>query len=98
MSSAKRPRNPQHEQRRAMINGRFDLPEEHVQAMAKIREIFQKAADDYLAVVDALERRDEGRITATLDLLQQGKNVGCDSVILPFGPTKPLAAIKGNDA
>lgn len=81
-------RNPVHEQRRAMINGRFDLPSEHVQAMNKIREIFQKAADDYLAVVDELEKRDEGRVTAVLDQLQSAKNTACDAVILPFGPTE----------
>lgn len=71
-----------------MVNGRFELPKENVEAMNRIREIFQKAADDYLAVVDGLEQRDEGRVTATLDHIQLTKNIGCDAVILPFGPTK----------
>jgi hypothetical protein len=79
-------RNPMHEQRRAMINGRFELPPETVQAMARTREIFQKAADDYLEMVDQLEQRDEGRITAVLDQIQAAKNTACDAVILPFGP------------
>jgi hypothetical protein len=81
-------RNPVHEQRRAMVNGFFNLPEENKKAMSRIREIFQKAADDYLEVVDQLEQRDEGRVTAVLDLIQQTKNVGCDAVIVCFGPTQ----------
>jgi hypothetical protein len=79
-------RNPEHELHRAMVNGMFSLPSENVEAMKKIRVIFQKAIDDYLDVVDALEVRHEGTVTRTLQTIQQAKNIGCDSVILPFGP------------
>lgn len=68
-----------------MINGQFDLPDDTCMAMTRIRQVFQQAANEYLDIVDALDKRDEGRVTAVLDLVQQAKNVGCDAVILPFG-------------
>ena len=77
-----------HADRVAMINGRFDLPQETVDAMGKIREHISKAATECMAVFDGLEFRDEGRITAFIDSLQAAKNIGCDAVILPHGPSK----------
>lgn len=70
-----------------MINGRFDLPAETVKAMEQIRvatEVCARAIQSATADVQV----DTGRLIATMDMLQQAKNVACDAVILPHAKPK----------
>jgi hypothetical protein len=87
---ARTARNPIHERRRIRINGRFDLPIEQAEAIERICSLFQKTANELLEIVDGLERRDEGRITAALDKLQAAKYVAADALTLPFEPVGPF--------
>lgn len=68
----------------AMVDGNFDLTPETREQMKAIRsafaecaqrlnEIFQKSGVGY----------DRGRAIASLDHLQQAKNIACDALILP---------------
>lgn len=66
----------------AMINGRFDLPPATLEAMATMRAAFDACARAVEQTATGVER-DTGRLIATMDLLQQAKNVACDAVILP---------------
>lgn len=65
-----------------MINGRFDLPQETIQAMNDIRQAVDQCARSIQTATSKVET-DTGRLIATMDLLQQAKNVACDSIILP---------------
>jgi hypothetical protein len=73
------------EPRVMMIDGRFDLPEETVNAMNDIRVSVERCAHYLYEVVfcDPAVKLDMGRAIAAIDLLQQVKNVACDAVILP---------------
>jgi len=66
----------------AIINGTFELPPSTPKAMATVREILAKAAEDLKAVIIS-EKHDIGRVIATMDLLQQAKDTACASLILP---------------
>lgn len=65
-----------------MINGNFDLPQETVDAMKKIRASVAKCAAEIDAIA-AQVKCDTGRLIHTVDLLQQVKNCACDGLILP---------------
>ena len=78
----KRPIEDPVEKRVAMINGYFDLPTDTVDGMKEIR----LAVADCAHRLEAVFKRckvDTGRAIATIDLLQQTKNVACDALILP---------------
>lgn len=82
-------RNPMHEQRRVTIGGQAKatkLSPEHEEADKQIRALFQKTADDLLVIVDGIEKRDEGRVTAALDKIKSARRVACDSITLPLVP------------
>ncbi len=69
------------EARVAMINDFFDLPEETEQAMGEVRraaEVFAKALES----IYKKNKHDKGRAIASIDLIQQTKNVACDALIL----------------
>lgn len=72
-------------QRLALVNGNFPLPDETVATMKKIREIIAQCAADLAAHINVVPF-DPGRFIATLDLLQQAKDVACCSVLLPHAP------------
>ena len=70
------------EKRVAMINGRFDLPDNTLTVMNNIRIECDSLARNLAIEVKSVEH-DTGRLVATIDLLQQLKHVACDAVILP---------------
>jgi hypothetical protein len=65
-----------------MINGRFNLPDKTLAVMNNIRIECDSLARNLAIEVKSVEH-DTGRLIATIDLLQQLKNVACDAVILP---------------
>jgi hypothetical protein len=70
------------EKRVAMINGYFPLPTETTTGMKEVREAVSECATKLESVFKRC-KVDTGRAIATIDLLQQAKNVGCDALILP---------------
>jgi hypothetical protein len=72
----------------AMINGRFDLPDNASEVMNAIREAVDECSMEiYMAVVASGKvKYDSGAIIHVVQLLQQVKNRACDAVILPHGP------------
>jgi hypothetical protein len=70
------------EKRVAMINGYFNLPDDTVKGMKEIREAVSECAHKLESTFKRC-KIDTGRAIATIDLLQQAKNVGCDALILP---------------
>jgi hypothetical protein len=72
-------------QRLALVNGNFPLPDETPATVKKIREIVAQCATDLAAAINVVPH-DIGRFIATLDLLQQAKDVACCAVLLPHAP------------
>lgn len=66
-----------------MINGNFDLQSITVEGMKEIRVAVAECAAK-LESVFKRHKVDTGRAIATIDLLQQAKNTGCDALILPY--------------
>ncbi len=69
------------EARVSMVNGYFNLPDDTKQSMNEVRaaaEVFAKA----LETIYKKTKHDKGRAIATIDLIQQTKNVACDALIL----------------
>ena len=71
------------EKRVAMLNGRFDLPPEQIQAMDEIRAAVEECGK-YIGAVFMSNKVDTGRAIAAIDELQKAKNTACDALILPF--------------
>ena len=69
--------------RTAMIDGYFNLPEPTIDAMKEIRAAFAECAKKVQHVTLGAGAFDIGRLIACIDLIQQAKNVACDSLILP---------------
>lgn len=90
---AEKPLHPSHLQRLALVRGNFDLPEETLKAMRRVRAAYELLALE-LADVFASAQSDGGRVTATYDLIQQGKDVACCALILPHGPATGEAFAK----
>lgn len=88
MSAAPSNTNGAIDARVAMVNGNFNLPDETLQAMKRIREITASAASEIQKVMYSGVRYDTGRAIATLDFLQIVKNTGCDALILPHHDPK----------
>ena len=89
-------RNPVHAQRQAYIDSHvvatIDAPQEAVYAIQDVHVIFSRTIRDYLALVDALEHRDEGRVTAVCDALEAAKHLALASFLLPHAtPREPEA-------
>jgi hypothetical protein len=76
-----------------MINGRFDLPEETVEAMKLIRESLSEVANK---VRDNLDQKgikyDVGTMIRFVALIQDAKNLACDAIILPHAPKRQKRA------
>jgi hypothetical protein len=68
-----------------MINGMFDLPDETTAAMVRIRELVAECAMSVAKVVGSVNH-DTGRLIATIDKLQDVKDVACAAIILPHAP------------
>lgn len=68
----------------AMINGNFELPDSTIQGMRDVRAAVAECASK-LHEIFKKEKIDTGRAIASIDLLQQAKNVACDALILPHG-------------
>jgi hypothetical protein len=79
-------RNPEHHQRALAINSEFDVYDENKKAKHRIRNIIAKAAIDVLDILDGLEERNEGRVTAALDALDSAARIAGRATKLPFGP------------
>lgn len=71
-----------HADRLAIINGHFELPDETVVAVNKIRVIVEKAATDVVHECYSV-KHDGGRVTAVIDQFQVVKNMACDAIVLP---------------
>lgn len=77
------------DKRVSMINGYFELPDQTKQAMTKIREASETYANELQKIFKSLDKDvDTGRAIATIDLVQQTKNVACDALILPHASRK----------
>jgi hypothetical protein len=76
------------EARVEMINGRFDLPKETLEAMDQIRKATETASREIHRAATLVPKYDKGRLIATMDLLQQAKNTACDALILPHAVKK----------
>jgi hypothetical protein len=78
-------RNPVHAARLSYLASENPVVDHgaHI-AVVSISELFVNAAKKYLEVVDELEVRDEGQVTATLDALRAVMVVAHASVMLPY--------------
>jgi hypothetical protein len=79
---------PTIEARVDMINGYFPLPGGTVEAMKTVRAAADVFARALLQVSKEVSVVDTGRMIAAIDLIQQTKNVACDSLILPYAVKK----------
>ena len=73
----------------AMINGYFDLPDDTIQSMKRVREASVEYAKELQCIFKyAGVNVDTGRAIAAIDHVQQTKNIACDALILPFASEK----------
>jgi hypothetical protein len=79
-------RNPMHEQRLRYLSAPrpSTVPQEANDAVIAVSKLFSKTAEKYLETVDALDVRDEGRVTAVLDALTAASVVAHSGILLPY--------------
>ncbi len=75
------------EARVAMVNGWFELPEQTKQDMTDVRAAAEQFAKS-LEQVYKRAKHDKGRAIASIDAVQQAKNIACDALILAHASKK----------
>lgn len=70
------------EKRAEMINLVLSLPQKSLDAAKDIRVAIDQCAETINKITSGVDH-DPAQLSATMALLQQAKNVACDSVILP---------------